>query len=207
MSQHYCLYLALCLVLGVSVRQGATVPTPPEFSPPPSGNQRNIHTISLMDIFNQRVNARSEMCPRHNVVLFLLTRNNEYLHPCIGPEHRSKWNGEFATEAASTSRQDTTEGASPSVVSGLEALRSSTSRETDVTLYPGSLFKRILNKRSDRTAHGNTPTFLSDRGLVDKRVMWSINSALASLGDPFHHEKERARLKMHRLHSDLLRLG
>ncbi|KAH3740056.1 hypothetical protein DPMN_046751 [Dreissena polymorpha] len=129
MSQNYSIYIPLLLLLGVYVRQKETIPTPMDVSPPPSGRKyNNSHTISLMDIFNQRVHARSDMCPRQNVVLFFLTRNIEYLNPCIGPELRENWNGELATDAAPTSGHETSEGASPSVHSDKEALRSSTSR-------------------------------------------------------------------------------
>ncbi|XP_052762665.1 uncharacterized protein LOC128205209 isoform X2 [Mya arenaria] len=194
---------------------------PQLYSANPEPKTNPFDDISVIDIFNQKINGLSEQCPRRNVIMFFMTREKEYLTPCIRPALLNS----TRYEQPEDSMRDQLQGLSKlnqlrnlkeenDRLSEMGGAPSQDERESKPKLnlqgtpvsYSGRLLKRILQNMGDGTVKVDFPN-ANFKPIDDKRARLSINGALSSLADMLRHESGRHRKPQYAFHSDLLKMG
>lgn len=133
---------------------------------------------SFLDVFNQRVVDKNNLCPRSQMVLFLLTRNIEVLRNCSA----------INTNSAGT----------------MSTTNDFASGNTAAISYSGRLLKRILQNLNEDIVKINILPSTEDQ--PEKRSRLSLNGALSSLSDMLYYGDGR-RQPMNAFHRGLLRMG
>lgn len=173
------------------------------FAQPPLQHSTNDDDRQDLDnIFNQRVNDETQLCPKKFVLLYLLTKDVNFLRLCGKGINADR----DMSETVDTDRKEPAneQDRTPSRVDS-PLVTDETEKRPQIATYSGNILKRILDNIDAGTAKVD---FIDDvKAESQKRGRLSINGALSSLVDLLRHESRRHSRPTYAFHRDMLNLG
>lgn len=173
------------------------------FAQPPLQHSTNDDDRQDLDnIFNQRVNDETQFCPKKFVLLYLLTKDVNFLRLCGKGINADR----DMSETVDTDRKEPAneQDRTPSRVDS-PLVTDETEKRPQIATYSGNILKRILDNIDAGTAKVD---FIDDvKAESQKRGRLSINGALSSLVDLLRHESRRHSRPTYAFHRDMLNLG